>query len=99
MSFRTLSQTPRLLPRPLRGLGALQPTSGKAWYIPLIEHKNTTTGYVQSYQWGAYKYLSYYDAMSYFISLNNYGPGFSQEATLYQWDGSQWRKTPDFVSF
>lgn len=63
-----------------------------AWYLPLVERINKTNGQ-RSYAWAPYKYLSNWDALDYNMSFTNYGPSVNQESTLYQWDGSQWRKT------
>jgi hypothetical protein len=89
MSFRSISQTPRLLPRPLRGLGDL--FGPKSWYIPLVEVRNYQTG-ARSYQWGQYRYINYWDAMDYQIALTHYTSTAAQDASMYEWTGSQWLK-------
>lgn len=76
------------------GLGSILDANpfSSAWYLPLVERLNTRTG-ARTYTWGQMKYLSNWDAL-------NYNGGFmysdmttQQQSTLYQWDGSQWRKT------
>lgn len=69
-----------------------------AWYLPLVEQLSRTSAN-RSYQWAPMKYLSNWDALSYNMSFTNYTPTIQQESTLYQWDGSQWRKTSVQSSF
>lgn len=94
MSYRAVSTVPRLQPMPLRGLGTMLDANvlTSAWYLPLVERVNQLTG-ARSYAWAPYKYLSNWDALSYNMSFSNFTPAVRQVATLYQWDGSQWRKT------
>ncbi len=63
-----------------------------AWYLPLIEQVNPQTA-ARGYQWGPMKYLSNWDALQYNMSFSVFSGPISQSSTLYQWDGSQWRKT------
>lgn len=78
----------------LKGLGTMLDTNmfTSAWYLPLIEQINRSNAQ-RSYAWGPYKYLSNWDALDYNMSFTQYTPTMQQESTLYQWDGSQWRKT------
>lgn len=81
--------------RGLKGLGSMLDANvlTSAWYLPLVEQVNRQTG-ARSYQWAPMKYLSNWDALSYNMSFTRYSAnGTQQESTLYQWDGSQWRKT------
>ena len=76
------------------GLGTLMDANilTSAWYLPLIEQLNQVNA-ARVYQWGPMKYLSNWDALDYNMGFTQYTPTVHQEATLYQWDGSQWRKT------
>ncbi len=78
----------------LKGLGTMLDANmfTSAYYIPLVEKINKVTG-ARSYAWAPYKYLSNWDALSYNMSFTQYTPTTQQESTLYQWDGSSWRKT------
>lgn len=80
--------------RGLKGLGTMLDANvlTSAWYIALIEQINHQTG-ARNYGWSPYKYLSNWDALDFSMSYTNYGPVVNQSSTLYQWDGSQWRKT------
>ena len=80
--------------RGLKGLGSMLDANvlTSAWYLPLIEHVNRQTG-ARSYQWGPMKYLSNWDALSYNMGFSQFGHPIDTDSTLYQWDGSQWRKT------
>ncbi len=80
--------------RGLKGLGSMLDANvlTSAWYLPLVEKINNTTG-ARSYAWAPMKYLSNWDALSYNMGFSNYSAGIRQESTLYQWDGHQWRKT------
>jgi hypothetical protein len=78
----------------LSGLGTMLDANvlTSAWYLPLVERINKVTA-ARSYAWAPYKYLSNWDALDYNMSFSSFGETVDQEATLYQWDGSQWRKT------
>lgn len=80
--------------RGLKGLGTMLDANvlTSAWYLPLVEQINQQNAQ-RAYTWAPMKYLSNWDALDYNMSFTNYGPVVHQEATLYQWDGSQWRKT------
>jgi len=84
----------------LKGLGSMLDANvlTSAWYLPLVEKINNTTAQ-RAYRWAPMKYLSNWDALSYNMSFTNYSAGIRQEATLYQWDGKQWRKTTVQSSF
>ncbi len=80
--------------RGFRGLGTLMDANvlTSAWYLPLVEVLNRQTA-ARQYFWGDMKYLSNWDALDYNMGFTQYTPQASQESTLYQWDGSDWRKT------
>jgi hypothetical protein len=86
-------QLPQSIPG-IFGLGTMLDADmfTSAWYLPLIEGINKQTA-ERGYKWGEMKYLSNWDALSYNMSFTNYGPVVDTSSTLYQWDGSQWRKT------
>src|SRR5882724_8068855 len=80
--------------RGLKGLGTMLDANvlTSAWYIALVERINKQTSQ-RSYTWSPYKYLSNWDALDFSMSFTSYGPNVNQSSTLYQWDGSGWRKT------
>lgn len=93
----TLYPSPPPLPQSIPGIfgvGTMLDANilTSAWYLPLIEGINKQTA-ERGYKWGDMKYLSNWDALSYNMSFTNYGPVVDTSSTLYQWDGSQWRKT------
>ncbi len=90
-------EPPRSLPNRILkfiGLGTLMDANvlTSAWYLPLVEQLNQVNA-ARQYFWGPMKYLSNWDALDYSMGFTQYTPIVHQEATLYQWDGSQWRKT------
>lgn len=78
----------------MRGLGTMLDMNmfTSAWYLPLVEVINKQTA-ARQYSWAPMKYLSNWDALDYNMGFTQYTSTTSQESTLYQWDGSQWRKT------
>lgn len=80
--------------RGLKGFGTVLDANvlTSAWYAPLVEQLNHQTG-ERTYTWAPIKYLSNWDALTYNGGFTQYTSTVAQDATLYQWDGSQWRKT------
>src|SRR5882724_952137 len=100
MSYATIHQqrvrplAPSRFGRGLKGLGTMLDMNmfTSAYYLPLVEKINKQTAQ-RSYTWAPYKYLSNWEALKYNMSFSNYTHTTSQQSTLYQWDGQQWRKT------
>jgi hypothetical protein len=85
---------PRSFLQRLFGLGTVMDADilTSAWYLPLVERLTHATG-ERDYSWAPMKYLSNWDALNYNADFTQFTPATMQAATLYQWDGSQWRKT------